>query len=55
MENGTFQLKNISLSKYRLGLICSSKEYQKGYYGVPGKIKDQFAFICRLITPETKE
>ena len=36
-------------------MICSSSEYNKDYYGVPGRNKKEFAFIVMLVTPETKE
>lgn len=45
----------MSLSKNRIGLICSSREYRKDYFGVPERGGKDFAFLALLITPETKE
>lgn len=48
-------LKNYSLSKYRLGLITNNPNFKICEYGVPSlKNRKQFAFLCLLCTPETK-
>lgn len=50
-QPSSFQLQNYSLSRYRLGLICSSKEYRREYYGLPSSKGQEFAFLGLLVTP----
>jgi len=53
-KDGVFQLKNLSLSKYRLGLVSSSRDYMRARYGLSNE-ENTFAFLVLLVTPETKE
>ena len=39
----------------RIGLICSSKEYCKLYYGIPGQNKKQFGFLVLLVNPTNND
>lgn len=49
-------LKNLSLSKNRLGIITNAKSFRIDHYGIPCKSKPRiFGFLCMLIAPETKE
>lgn len=45
-------LKNLSLSRNRLGLITNSKNLKIEHYGIPCEKNERiFSFLCLLVTP----
>ena len=54
-DRETFMLKNLSLSRNRLGIITNLKKFDMKHFGIAQQNKKIFAFLCLLVTPETKE
>ena len=50
-----YRVNNLSLSKYRLGLLVSESNYRNSLYGCPGKKEGSFGFVVQLVTPEKKK
>lgn len=53
-DNKLIKLKSMSLSRYRLGLVTSKKQFKRDFYGIPSNSPEDYAFIVMLMTPQNK-